>query len=150
MKKRQNTGAACTLLAVAFSMLFLLLAGGSAEVLAAEGEARSGVGVTDIMTVMMGLGLVLLIILGCAWLVRRIGMVPSANTGHIKVLAVLSVGSKERITLIEVGGKQLLVGVTANQINTLHCFNEPVVDSTNIKNNSEFAQKLHQLMSRSS
>lgn len=152
MAERQNTGAVRTrtLRVATGGMLFLALLGGPGALWAGENTVRAGVGWADIMTVAGGLGLVLLVIFGCAWMVRRIGLAPSANTSHIKVLAVLAVGSRERITLIEVGGKQLLLGVTANQINTLHSFDEPVVDSTKIKNNSEFAQKLHQLVSRSS
>lgn len=152
MAKRQNTGAVPirTLRMAAGGLLFLALLAAPCVLLAGENTAPAGVGMADIITVVGGLGLVLLVIFACAWMVRRIGLVPSANTSHIKVLAVLAVGSRERVTLIEVGGKQLLLGVTANQVNTLYSFDEPVVDSTKIKNNSEFAQKLHQLVSRSS
>lgn len=121
---------------------------GSNLAIATENKAKIGVNTNDFITVIMGLILVLLIIFGCAWLAKRVGVGSMTTTKHIKVLAVLSVGSRERITLIEVGGKQLLVGVTANNISTLHSFNEPVInDTTPLKNNSEFAQKLRKLIS---
>lgn len=109
---------------------------------------QPGIAGGDIATVVLGLAFVLLLIFGSAWLIKRLGAVPSAASGAIKIVAVLPVGSRERITLVEVGGKQLLLGVTPTQITTLHTFDEPVADAANPENSSEFAQKLHQLMSR--
>ena len=107
-----------------------------------------GVSGGEMLSVMLGLCLVTLLIVGCAWLIKRMGAMPASGASAIKVLAVMPLGSRERLTLVEVGGKQLLLGVTATQITTLHTFDEPVLDATQTTNNSEFAQKLHQLMSR--
>jgi flagellar protein FliO/FliZ len=126
---------------------------GSAIVLAeqaVEKKLYTGVSSGDLITVLLGLGLVLGLIFGCSWFVKRMGGLPSAGGGAIKIVSVLSVGTRERIALVEVGGKQLLLGVTAQQITTLHTFDEPVVKADDLKNNSEFAQKLHQMMSRGS
>ena len=117
---------------------------------AVEKKISAGVASSDLLTVVLGLGLVLALIFGCSWFVKRMGGLPSAGGGTIKVLSVLPVGTRERITLVEVGDKQLLLGVTAHQITTLHTFDEPVVNAADLKNNSEFAQKLHQMMSRGS
>lgn len=112
-------------------------------------DTTPGVSGGQVFTVIAGLIFVLALVFGCGWLVKRFSGMPSARTGAIKVISVLPVGSRERLALVEVGGQQLLLGVTAQQINTLHTFDEPVVDAADIKNNSEFAQKLHQMMSRS-
>ncbi len=117
---------------------------------ALEKKVSTGVASGDLISVFLGLGLVLALIFGCSWFVKRMGGLPAAGGNAIKVLSVTSVGSRERIALVEVGGKQLLLGVTAQQINTLHSFDEPVVKSADLKNNSEFAQKLHHMMSRGS
>jgi len=108
-----------------------------------------GVGAGQVMTVLGGLAFVLALVFGCGWLVKRFSGMTSTRGGAIKVVSVLPVGTRERLALVEVGGQQLLLGVTAQQITTLHTFDEPVVDATETKNNSEFAQKLHQMMSRS-
>ena len=108
-----------------------------------------GIGAGQVFTVLAGLAFVLALVVGCGWFVKRFNGIPSARSGAIKVISVLPVGSRERLALVEVGGQQLLLGVTAQQINTLHRFDEPVVDAADIKNNSEFAQKLHQMLSRS-
>lgn len=112
-------------------------------------ETTPGISGGQVFTVVAGLVFVLVLVFGCGWLVKRFSGMPSARTGAIKVISVLPVGSRERLALVEVGGQQLLLGVTAQQINTLHTFDEPVVDAADLKNNSEFAQKLHQMMSRS-
>lgn len=114
----------------------------------AQPEKVPGVSSADLLTVVLGLAIVMGLIFGCAWLIKRMGAMPAAGGGAIKVLAVLPLGARERVTLVEVGGKQLLLGVTATQITTLHTFDEPVLDAAQTTNNSEFAQKLHQLMSR--
>lgn len=108
-----------------------------------------GIGAGQVMTVLGGLAFVLALVFGCGWLVKRFSGMTSTRGGAIKVVSVLPVGTRERLALVEVGGQQLLLGVTAQQITTLHTFDEPVVDATETKNNSEFAQKLHQMMSRS-
>ena len=102
----------------------------------------------DLSTLFLGLLFVLVVIVACAWLIKRMGVVSGTNNNTIKVLAVSSVGSRERIALVEVGGQQLLLGITQQHINTLHTFPEPVITAAEGENNSEFAQKLHRLMSR--
>jgi len=108
----------------------------------------SGVSTGQVFTVLAGLAFVLLLVFGCGWLVKRFSGMSGTGGGTIKVVSVLPVGTRERLALVDVGGQQLLLGVTAQQITTLHTFDEPVADAAESKNNSEFAQKLHQLMSR--
>jgi len=111
--------------------------------------SEPGIGAGQVVTVVAGLAFVLALVFGCGWLVKRFSGMTSTRGGAIKVVSVLPVGTRERLALVEVGGQQLLLGVTAQQITTLHTFDEPVVDASETKNNSEFAQKLHQMMSRS-
>ena len=104
----------------------------------------------DLYTLFFGLLFVLVVIVGCAWLIKRMGGIPGANNNSIKVLAVNSVGlARERIALVDVGGQQLLLRdyTAADQYSSYlpgaGYFRQPKEE-----NNSEFAQKLHQLMSR--
>jgi len=108
---------------------------------------EAGVDAGNILTLMLGLGFVLLLIVGCAWLVKRMTGLQGTRAGKIKVISVLPVGGRERIALIEVAGKQLVVGVTASQITLLHSFEETVVDSPVETKQSDFAQKLHRMLS---
>jgi flagellar protein FliO/FliZ len=68
----------------------------------------------------VGLGLVIVLglILGAGWLLRRIN--PTARSGSlIKVISAASVGQKERVVLVELNGSWLLLGVAPGQVNLL-------------------------------
>ncbi len=53
------------------------------------------------------------------------------NSGAlIRVLASVKIGARERVVLIEAGGQQLLLGVAAGGVRTLHTFDTPLTDVT--------------------
>ena len=91
-----------------------------------------------------GLALILVLILGLSWFVKRFSQGGFMQNPTMKIVSSMPLGTRERLMLVDVGGKQLLLGVTATQIATLHVFDEPVVvqgDKT-APTNSEFSQKL--------
>lgn len=67
-----------------------------------------------------GVLVVLGLILTLAWVARRLGMAPLGGSGPIRLLGGLSVGTRERILLIEVEGTRLLLGVAPGRVQTLH------------------------------
>lgn len=77
---------------------------------------------SSILPVFASLILVIGMILGLAWLLRRLPGGPRAAGGMMRVKAALAVGARERVVWIEAGGKQLLLGVTQQNIRTLHEF----------------------------
>ena len=105
------------------------------------------------MEMLLWLGVVIGVILLCAWGFRRLNGGVMAPAGIIKVRSVISVGNRERVALLEVGDQQLLIGVCASQINTLHVFDAPVVplsktgESTH-RVSGEFAAKLQGLLNK--
>ncbi|WP_150912847.1 flagellar biosynthetic protein FliO [Marinobacter halotolerans] len=126
---------------------------GPEETAAAASAAATGTGsAPDTLATMLTLGLgllaVLAIIFGCAWIVRRMGGMSGGNTRAIKVVSVMSMGTRERVALIEVGGKQILVGVTPQTIRTLHVFDEAVVSSSEPAS-GDFARKLQGMIGKS-
>lgn len=127
---------------IVISLLWLPVA------LFAADDAASVIGAGQWIKLLLGMAAILLLIFGSAWMVKRLGGMSASGGGTIKVLAVLPLGTRERVALIEVGGQQILIGVTAQQVTTLHTFSEAVVKATDNPKNSEFAQKLHRLMSR--
>lgn len=98
----------------------------------------------------LGLGLLVVIVLifGCAWLVRRMSGVAGMNSQLMKVVAVMNLGTRERIALLDVGGKQILVGVTPSTIRTLHVFEEPIASPEDL-NSSDFARRLQGMIGKS-
>lgn len=71
-----------------------------------------------------GLLLILLLILGLGWLLRRFGRLPGAGKGGISVIGGVSLGPRERAVLIEVGATRLLVGVAPGRVQTLHVLDD--------------------------
>jgi len=100
--------------------------------------------------VSLGLGLlaVVAVIYGCAWLIRRMNGMTGMNNNAIKVVSVLAIGARERIALVEVGGQQILLGITPSTIRTLQVFDEPVVESAGAPS-GEFARRLQGMIGKS-
>ncbi|WP_374013898.1 flagellar biosynthetic protein FliO [Pseudoxanthomonas koreensis] len=102
----------------------------------------------------MALVLVLGLILGLAWLLRRLpgGFRPAEG---LRVVGSLALGAKERVMVVEVGGRQLLLGVTPAGISLLHDLPEPLPPVEpprlpNLKNLPNFAQLLSQRLRKDS
>ena len=93
--------------------------------------------------------LVLGLIVGLGWLLKRMpgsGFRPAAG---LKLVASLALGAKERVVVVEVNGQQLLLGVTAGGIATLHTLPEPLptpppATLPDLKKLPDFAQLLSQ------
>lgn len=126
--------------------LGLLLAAGSCPLLAVASTGGEGdsavVGTSDIVRMVVTLGLVLGAILLVAWVLRRAGGIGGASRG-IQVLASVSVGQRERVVLVDVGGQQLLVGVAPGSVRLLESFDEAVVTTeTGSQAGGDFASRL--------
>lgn len=66
----------------------------------------------------VSLALVVALIGGLFVLLRRF-QVRTGSAGGIRALAALSVGTRERVVLLEVAGRQLLVGVAPGRVQAL-------------------------------
>jgi len=94
----------------------------------------------------LGLTAVVVLIFVLAWLTRKMKLVQNFASGYqIKNLASLSLTSREKICLIEVGDKQMLVGVAPGNINSLHVFENKIEidgDSDIDASNNPFSKHL--------
>lgn len=133
----------------------------SLPVLAAAGEAEGGetatphlvaepLAVGNLIQLSLGMLAVLLLIGGLAWLLRRTGRFQSGVSGALRVLGGVSMGSRERVVLLQVGNQQLLLGVAPGRIQTLHVLDEPIVpeQSVAVGGNSGFSEALSLVMGR--
>lgn len=110
-----------------------------------------------LLNVTLGLALIVGLILGISWFVKRFSQGAFAGNSYLKIIATMPLGTRERIALIDAGGKQLLIGVTPTNINTLHVFEVPVTrpaggggDDSGDINSSEFGRKLMAILQRPS
>ncbi len=74
----------------------------------------------SVLNMVMGLIVVIALILGLAWVLKKYSRLPGSNQIEMKVLGGLSLGTREKAILIEVDNTRLLVGVAPGHIQTLH------------------------------
>jgi flagellar protein FliO/FliZ len=94
------------------------LAGGATP-LAIAAETASPPPGPDLLPTTLGLALVLALIFGAAWLVRRIGLLGRGGSGLLRVVASQAVGQRERVVVLEVGEQWLVLGVAPGRVNAL-------------------------------
>lgn len=94
----------------------------------------------------LGLLFVVGIIFGLAWFIRRMGTFQQASHGALRILGGLSVGQRERIVLVQVGDKQLLLGLAPGNIRTLHVLDEPIVMKQQSHSVMSFADRLQSVI----
>lgn len=76
------------------------------------------------LTVIIGL------IVGLAWLVSKTrGIQLAQGQGKVRVVATLPLGLKEKIAVVQIGDKQMVLGVTPQQITHLSDLDEPLTDA---------------------
>ncbi|WP_052481105.1 flagellar biosynthetic protein FliO [Gilvimarinus agarilyticus] len=113
---------------------------------ATEAQAAvTPVGADTLLSVLLGLLGIIALILGLAWFARRAGATGWARSNDMKVVATLALGTRERLLVVDVAGTQILLGVTAQAINQLHVFEQPVIAADGTQS-SEFSQKLMSIM----
>lgn len=101
---------------------------------------------TTIVSTFLSLLLVVAIIFALAYVMRRFNVTPSGG-GHIKVVASMAAGARERVMVIDVGGEQHLIGITSQNINHLSKLENPIVAPTpSTSGGAQFKQKLVQAM----
>lgn len=108
--------------------------------------APTSVIAAESMTQMItGLALVLVIIIAIAWLLKRFSILPTTTTEHIKIVAMTSVGQRERIVIVDIGETRLVLGVAPGQVNKLHSMEKSsmdTVDKKSAKKAALFSEKL--------
>jgi len=86
----------------------------------------SVVGGESVLSMVLSLVLILVIIFLLAWGARRFGGMSFKGNTALKVVTGISMGSRERIVLVQVGEQQLLLGVSPGRVQTLHVLDKPI------------------------
>ena len=94
-----------------------------------------------------GLILVVVVIFALAWLVKKFNLAQQSHAGLIKIVAGVSIGTRDRIVLLQVGEEQILVGLTPGRIEKLHTLAEPLaLSGESPMATTSFAEKINRLM----
>ena len=118
----------------------------SAHACAAEVETP-GVSGSAIVQMLVGLTLIIGILFVAAYLVRKLnGGQRFGQNGPLRIVGGLSIGTRERIVVVEVGETWLVVGVVPGQIKTLHTLARGELPATT--GEKPFAQWLRQMTER--
>ncbi|TWX64955.1 flagellar biosynthetic protein FliO [Colwellia sp. C1TZA3] len=96
----------------------------------------------DAMSMILSLLMVLAVIIISAMILKRFQGVSQTHQG-LKIVTSLHLGSKEKLVVVQAGDKQLLLGVTTQQITLLETLDKPLVNAK--ENNVDFAQSLVKL-----
>lgn len=75
--------------------------------------------VSSILQMFFGLGLVLLLIAGAAWVLKRFSNSQFGMSSDVKVVSAVAVGPKERVVLIDVGATRIVLGVAPGLVNKI-------------------------------
>ncbi len=103
----------------------------------------------SLLQVFIGLVAVLLLIAGAAWLAKRLGVTQVGGSNLLRVVSSASVGTRERVVVVEVGESWLVVGVAPGSVNALMTLPKgetPTQATSALAGN--FASKLQQLIEK--
>lgn len=124
----------------------LSFAAESSENVTAKTLTTTPLSSTALVETFLGLLLVLAIIVILAWLIKRTNRFHATANGEMKIIAGLSLGPRERAVLLQVGEQQILVGVTAQHVQTLHILDTPIETQQTTFKPIDFADKLQQIL----
>ena len=132
----------------AWALLSLpLLAHAGATPAAAPAPAVSAAG--SLLQVFIGLVAVLLLIAATAWVAKRLGITRGGSSSQLQVVASASVGTRERVVVVEVGDSWLVVGVAPGSVNALMTLPKGEIQSpAPIGLNATFAARLNQMIEK--
>ncbi len=103
--------------------LGLLLAAVSAL---AQGDTVGGIPGTSLVRLVFGTAVAIaMLLLGARWLMR-FGGAQGVAQGSLRVVASLAVGQRERAVVVQVGERQLLLGVAPGRVALLHELGVPL------------------------
>ena len=97
---------------------------------------------------LLGLLLVIGLIFVLAWAVKRMQQMGPRSGQAIKLVASQVLGPRDRLLLVQVGGEQILLGISAGRITPLHVLKEPVPVAATEAAPPEFAQRLMELLGK--
>jgi flagellar protein FliO/FliZ len=141
MKKNIHTISSTFGLASSLSADEILAAtevGGRASMLADPGLSGS------LLQTTLGLFVVLAVIVAAAWVFKRFSNFKIGVQGQLKIVGGISLGTRERVVLLQVGEKQLVLGVTPGRVQTLHVLDEPL--SAQAPAGGDFADRLQEVI----
>jgi len=77
-------------------------------------------GAAGLLQTILALMLVLGLLAGLAWAMKRFGPRMGGGSANLRVVSALNLGGRERIMVVEVGDQWIVVGAAPGRVNALH------------------------------
>jgi flagellar protein FliO/FliZ len=106
-----------------------------------------GENLTDYFQVFLSLGVVVAVILACAWALKRFTRI-GVGSGNLRVVGGLSVGPRERVVLVQAGDTQMLIGVAQGCVSRIHTFDQPIAPVAPEVMETSFMDQLNQCLKK--
>ena len=100
----------------------------------------------SVLQMIAPLFLVIILIFLLAWLVKKINPGQATLGKDITILSSTPVSGQARLCLVRVGSKDILVGVTNQQITHIETFNEPVIEQLSESGTNELSKQFSRLL----
>jgi len=111
--------------------------------------AVESVSVSNILQIFLWLAIVVSVIVFLTWMIKKVSGINTNLSGTIKVVSGVHVGQREKIALVQVGEKQILVGITTTAITKLHELEKNIeLPVANTTSTGTFAEKLKLAISK--
>jgi flagellar protein FliO/FliZ len=82
-------------------------------------QAAAPASAGSMLQVALGLIVVLALMAGAAWVLKRMGMAGASGNSVARIVGGVSVGNRERVVVVEVAGQWIVVGVAPGRVNAL-------------------------------
>lgn len=120
-----------------------------AEELEVQKQSAKVISYADVLQWVFALIIVLAIFAILMWLLRKSGNLSFVNKKQLAIVSGLSLGMREKLVLVKVGEKQLLLGVTPGRVDKLlelEGDSRLFQNQTDAADNGLFAKKLQQVL----
>ena len=124
-------------------IILLLMSLISLPAAAAEGPALSA---TNIMHVIGPLLLVLALIFILAKAVKRFNFQTIGMNQGMSIVTSIPLSNQAKLCLVKVGDKDILIGVTQQQVTHIETFNEPVIEQTPPPTTNELSKQFSRIL----
>lgn len=125
------------------------LLAGTAEAFAQATPAVPDAG-GSLLQVIFGLAVVLALLIGALYLLKRLQAPRGGNAGLLRVVAGTAVGPRERVAIVEIDDTWLVVGVAPGRVSMLHSLPRGTLteQATPVAGAEDFGKWLRQMMER--
>lgn len=100
------------------------------------------------LQMLFGLGIVLVAIACTVWLARRLAPGQAGAASDLRIVAAVAVGPKERVVLVDVGSRRLVLGVAPGQVSKLMEMPRPETDDATSATVPPFVGKLKEMLAK--